>query len=302
MNKTEKLSKMLADQAAERAARKAALPAPGPVEPRKPRPEDGREDDRATGRSYMTVSRIIPDPDQPRKEFDLEEIERKAKSFKTEGQLQPLVVEWSEEQGKWMLVDGEMRFMAAIAAGMDRVWCMFSQKKMTPAERLKKQMQANCLRTDLKPIEQANAIKRLMDLTGCTQKQVAEDLHWNESTVTRYLALIGLPPEIQADIVAGKISPRAGSVLATLDDPADQAEIAGRIVNEGLNRDDVAEAVKKKKASKRKGTQPASKIATYKSKDGKGTLTLKKPATVESTRAFLGEWLASLPDEKQAAA
>jgi ParB family chromosome partitioning protein len=247
----------------------------------------------------MKIGRIQPDPLQPRKDIDPEEVRQLTASFKLHGQLQPIVVEWQPGLGAWIILEGEKRWMAAQAAGMDRIACVFLHKEMPAAERLEKQLVANCLRSDLKPIERANAYRRLMDLTGWTQRQLADRLQVSQASVAKALALLEYPPAIQEGIVAGTIPPSAAAELVKLP-PGEQADAASKVAGGTMTREDVAQAVKKKKGGS--FAQKANRTVTCKLKGCKGTLVFRKTPGDKEIRAALCEWLATLPDEKQAAA
>ena len=215
----------------------------------------------------MTVANIVPDPDQPRKHFDPEEIRQLGASMRKDGQYMPLVVFWRPDFGKWEIDDGERRWIAAQAAGIDRLWCMFRQKKMTTTERRLMQLKVNCLRADLRDIERAKAFRQLMDDNGWTQQQLAAELNLSQGNVARALAPLKLPESMQADVIAGKVS---GSG-----------------------------AMRKKKGS---AARKAGKIINGKGKDWKGTLVFKKAPTREEVRAALVAWIDSLPGENRDAA
>ena len=107
---------------------------------------------------HMEVDRIVPDPDQPRKEFSDDAIERLAASLLKHGQLMPIRVRWNGSIGKWVVISGERRYRAAIRAGLKTVACAFADNGLSPSEILQEQIIENLLREDLRPIEQARLI------------------------------------------------------------------------------------------------------------------------------------------------
>jgi ParB family chromosome partitioning protein len=205
-------------------------------------PDDGRTRAREAG--FMEVERIVPDPNQPRKEFDAEALDQLAESLKRHGQLLPLRVRWSEELAKWVIISGERRYQAAKRAGLKTLSCVFVDRPLTDAEILQEQIIENLLREDLKPIEQAKAYKSLMDTQGWNGAQVAEALNVSKATISRVLALLKLPDDIQDQIEQGAIPATAGYELTKLPTDAAQREMAGRIVGESLNRRDAIDAVR----------------------------------------------------------
>ena len=198
----------------------------------------------------IEIDRIVPDPGQPRKEFDEAALDELAASLKTRGQLQPCRVRWDEALGKWIIITGERRWRAAVRAGLPTLQCVEARGTLTDHEILEDQLVENCLREDLKPIEQALAYRKLLDLNGWTLQQLAERLHMNKGTISRALALLDLPPEVQTQVEQGALAPAAAAEIATLNSPAVQVEVAGRVVAEKLTRDELRGVVKARKTGR----------------------------------------------------
>ena len=218
-------------------------PSPSGVQfPRETSPDDGRT--RARDAGHMEIDRIVPDPDQPRKEFSDDAIERLAASLLKHGQLMPIRVRWNMEIGKWVVISGERRFRAATRAGLKTVACVFADDGLTASEILQEQIVENLLREDLKPIEQARAYRQLMDLHGWTAKELAGELQVSQGAVSKSLSLLTLPADLQDQVDAGSIPATAAYEVAKVEDQAVQREIVRRIVDEDLTRDGAAEAVR----------------------------------------------------------
>jgi ParB family transcriptional regulator, chromosome partitioning protein len=199
----------------------------------------------------IEVDRIIPDADQPRKEFDQDALDRLAASLKARGQLQPIRVRWSEESGHYVVVVGERRWRAARIAGMTSIACIVVQGELSPEDLLEDQLIENAIREDLKPIEQAMAYKAIMEAQGLTHRELAERLHIAHTGITRALGLLDLPEPVRAQVDSGELPARSAYAIASkVDDPAEQIEIAARVVADGLNREETIEAVRKAKARK----------------------------------------------------
>jgi ParB family transcriptional regulator, chromosome partitioning protein len=196
----------------------------------------------------IPVDKLLPDPDQPRREFDEDDLRRLAESLRTRGQLQPIRVRWDAGRQSWVIVSGERRWRAAGLAGLPSLACVEVKGEPTPDEILEDQLIENCLRADLKPIEQAHAYKALMDRRGLSGRQLAESLHLSHMTVTRALALLELPEAVQAQVEQGTLAPSAAYEVGKLPDPALQAEVARAAVVEGLTRSEVSELVQAVKA------------------------------------------------------
>ena len=151
----------------------------------------------------VPVDKILPDPDQPREDFDPEALERLADSLKARGQLQPVRVRWDEAQGVYVLICGERRWRAAKIAGMATMSCVVSDGPLDAGELLALQLVENCLREDLQPIEQARAFRALMDKNGWSGNQTAKALGIAQPTVVRALALLELPEPVQGQVERG---------------------------------------------------------------------------------------------------
>jgi ParB family chromosome partitioning protein len=220
---------------------------PAPARSSLERQSDGRR--RLDAACVIRVDRIIADPNQPRTEFDQEALARLAESLKDRGQLQPIRVRWDDAADRYVVVVGERRWRAAILAGLETLACVVVTGGATPEDLLEDQLIENCLREDLRPVEQARAFKSLLDSRGLTQRQLAERLQVGQGTISRALALLGLPEEIRQSVDAGAIGPDAAYQLTKVDDPGEQAALAREAARGELRRDEI----KAKAGSPRKG-------------------------------------------------
>lgn len=223
-------------------------------------PEDGRSRDRMAG--HMEIERIVPDPEQPRKFFSEESITQLAASLKKTGQLQPIRVRWNGTIEKWVIISGERRYRAAIQAGFKTIACQFCDKPLTEAEILQESLIENLLREDLRPIEAAQGYQQLITMNTWTIQQVADALNVSKGAISKSLALLKLPDEIQSQIEAGSISASSGYEVSRLKDEEAQRELAARIVTEGLKRDETGEAVGKTTRPKKTTSKPRAAVTT----------------------------------------
>ena len=191
---------------------------------------------RIKGALELPLDRVAPDPDQPRKEFDPEAIERLAGSLKQRGQIQPIRVRWDESVQTWIIIAGERRWRAARLAGLATIASVEVQGAPTPDEVLEDQLVENCLRDDLKPIEQARAFESLMNRRSLTQAQVAERLHLSPSTISRALSLLTLPAAVQVEIDSGRVQPTVGYELAKIEDTSERDSLAASAVRGELTQ------------------------------------------------------------------
>lgn len=228
-------------------------PADGPpgTTPRAPSKNDGLKAFRAA--ALIPLDRLAPDPDQPRKTFSDEEIDRLADSLRARGMLQPIRARYDVDLERWVIVAGERRFRAARRAGWTEVPCVTVEAPLTPSEIRMDQLLENCMRVDLAPMEQAAAFKELLDANGWSARRLAEELHLSHQTVIRSLGLLELPPEVRERVERGELAPRTASEIASLDSPEEQVAVADQAVAGKLTRDEVAATVRQRAASKTKG-------------------------------------------------
>jgi ParB/RepB/Spo0J family partition protein len=198
----------------------------------------------------VPISRIIPDPDQPRKHFDQDAIDELTETMKTHGQLQPIRVQGKKKD--FIVIDGERRLRAAKKAGLKEMACMCVHGDVAEDIRLEEQLIANCCRKDLEPMERAKAYERLIKLKEWNQQQLADRLNIDQASVSHSLALLKLTPAVQAQVSTGEIALTVAKDIATIADPKEQEEVAEEIVSGNMNRAAATEAVKKKKS----GTKP----------------------------------------------
>lgn len=188
----------------------------------------------------VEVDRVMPDPEQPRKQFEDDALQRLAASLKRHGQLQPIQVRWSEYQRKWVIVSGERRWRAAQRAGLPTVLCSFQDDDVSRPEIREQQIVENLLREDLKPVEQARAFDELMKENHWNGKQLAAALAIPASTVSRSLALLRLPLAIQQQVDAGAVSARSAYELSKIDDAAAQTKLAAQAAEGGVTHSELA--------------------------------------------------------------
>jgi len=232
---------------------RAAPAAPGPRA--MPAEQVGRE--RSKDVWSIEVDRIVPDPDQPRKEFEPEALERLAESLRTKGQLQPIQVRWDAALERYVILTGERRWRAAQMAGMTRIQCSVRTAQIDDSERLSIQLIENCLREDLSPMEQARAFRTLMDQQGWTQEKLAAELAVSRSIVVRALSLLKLPDAVAEQVEQGGLPPSVAHEIAKLDDPAEQVRLAVATVKQGLTHKDVASQVRRPKAKPKAARVPS---------------------------------------------
>ena len=194
----------------------------------------------------LAISQVVPDPSQPRVEFSEEPLERLASSIRDKGQLSPIRVRWSDDLEKWIIISGERRWRAVQRAGMLDIECYFHEKELNPSEILEQQLIENCLREDLQPIEEAQAFAELMKLNGWTGKEVAAALRVHPSRVSRALALLKLPEEIQEQVKTGEVSARSAYEISKIPNAETQTDLAKKAAAGELSHSQAANAVRQR--------------------------------------------------------
>ena len=163
--------------------------------------------------TLIPIDRILPNPEQPRIEFDPEELMQLANSIRENGVIQPIIIEQTGDS--YILHDGERRLRAAKLAGLADIPASVIPplNGSGPQDRLIRAIVANIQRSDLSPIEEARAYARLRDEHGLTVREISRRLGTYEARISLRLALLELDQEIQELIHKGRI-PTAQPVVA----------------------------------------------------------------------------------------
>jgi len=207
----------------------------------------------------LSLSQLMPDPDQPRTEFSEEEIEQLAHSIREKGQLHPIRVRWSDTHGKWIIISGERRFQASKKAGLESVECHFHDGELSDSEILEQQLIENLLRSDLRPMEEARAFDRLLKLNGWSGRELSKAIRVSEGKIARALALLKLPDDIQERVEQGSLSARAAYEASKLDSPEQQRKAIEHSEAKGAP---VTAATVHRQVRKRRGKKAASPQGT----------------------------------------
>jgi ParB family chromosome partitioning protein len=168
----------------------------------------------ATNVLRIPVENIFPNPKNPRRDFDENTLNELAASLKQFDMVQPLTVS-KLDNGKYQLVAGERRLRAAKIAGLKDVPAYIRQAN--DRELLELALLENLQREDLNAIEIGLSYKRMMDELNYTQEQVAERMGKERSTVTNYIRLLKLPPDIQLAVRNGELSMGHARALINID-------------------------------------------------------------------------------------
>lgn len=199
------------------------------------------------GTLWVNPQLLKPNPRQPRKYFNEEDLEELTQSVRKEGVLSPVIIEDAGD-GKFFIIAGERRTRASLRAGLEKIPVQI--RKYTDERKLEVALIENIQRTDLNPVEEAQAYYNLMQMSNLTQDQVAERVGKRRSTVANCLRLLKLPNEIQDALIQGEITSGHARALLSLDTSTDMKTLYEKVVNDGLTVRQTEEAAKNIKIPK----------------------------------------------------
>jgi ParB family chromosome partitioning protein len=188
-----------------------------------------QSDDSIRGDKYVIevdVNQIIPNPHQPRTNFDDEKLDNLAQSIMAHGVIQPLVV--SRNGGQYELIAGERRFQASKRAGLKKVPVIIRQAD--EKEKLELAIIENIQRHDLNAIEEAKAYQKLIDDFQMNQEEVSAKMGKSRSLVANKVRLLTLPIEIQRGLIEGKITEGHAKAILSVDNPEKQRALYDMIL------------------------------------------------------------------------
>jgi len=178
------------------------------------------------------IEDIHPAPDQPRKRFAEAELEELAQSIRAHGVIQPLIVR-ARSDGGFVLIAGERRWRAAQRAGLQQVPVVVQD--ISPKESFERALVENLQRSDLNPMEEAEAYARLVSEHGYTQEQVAERVGKERSTVANSMRLLKLPPSVRQKVEEGTLSMGHARALLALESVPDIEVVSRQVAARGLS-------------------------------------------------------------------
>jgi ParB family chromosome partitioning protein len=207
--------------------------------------------------AQLSIEQIEANPFQPRTYFEEDALNELAESIKEMGLIQPVTVR-KLGYDKYQLISGERRFRASQLAGLTHIpaYIRIANDKAM----LEMALVENIQREELDAIEIALAYQRLIEEVKLTQEEVSEKVSKKRSTVTNYLRLLKLPPEVQLAIRKRVISMGHARALVNIEDPQRQLELLERILTDSLSVREIEEAVRDSKTSA--ATKPKAKIET----------------------------------------
>ena len=189
---------------------------------------------------FLKLSEIVPNSEQPRKDFDEDALMELSESIKQFGVLQPLLV---QKKGKYYeIIAGERRWRAAKLAGIKKVPAII--KEFSPQEVVEISLIENIQRENLNAIEEAHAFKRLIEEFNLKQDEVAERVSKSRTAVTNSMRLLKLDERVQKMLVDEMISTGHARAILGLEDPEMQYMAAQKIFDEKLSVRETEKLVK----------------------------------------------------------
>lgn len=182
------------------------------------------------GSTSIPVDSIDANPEQPRRRFAADELERLADSIRQHGVLQPIVVRKVGE--RYEILVGERRWRASRAAGQETIPAVVAD--VDGDDRLAIALVENIQRHDLNAIELAHAFRALGD-QGLTQEEIGKRVSLERSTVSNHLRLLELPRSFQEDVEEGRMSAGHAKALLQVSNPERRRHLRDRVVREGLS-------------------------------------------------------------------
>ena len=180
----------------------------------------------------LPIYKVEPNPDQPRKDFDPEELENLAESIRVHGLIQPLTVR-EMPTGYYQIIAGERRWRAARLAKLSEVPVVIIEADDKKAMELA--LIENLQRQDLNPVEEAQGYQSLIRDYGLTQEEAAARVGKSRPAVANALRLLGLSPEVLEKVRSGDLSAGHARAVLSLKTPKKQLEATQKIIALGLS-------------------------------------------------------------------
>lgn len=187
------------------------------------------EDEKVSALRLLSLSDIEPNPDQPRRDFDPEELQELADSIKEHGLLQPIVVAPRRGGHKFEIVAGERRWRAAKLAGLDKISAIV--RKLSDQHKLELSIIENVQRANLNPLEVATAYTKLKLQFNLTDEDIGNRVGKSQYTIKNQIRLLSLPDEAKEALRKGVISEgHARQILAIDNSPKMQQKLLEEII------------------------------------------------------------------------
>jgi ParB family chromosome partitioning protein len=195
------------------------------------------------GATFIPVDQILANPRQPRQIMDDGSLQELAASIREHGILQPLIISSDQQSGQYILIAGERRLRAARLAGLEQVPVLFRQ--VTDQERLELALIENVQRTDLSPLETAEAYQQLHQAFGLSHDEIADQVGKSRTAVTNTLRLLKLAEPVRDALADGRISEGHARALLGLNSASAQVAAVQTVISHDLTVRQTEEYVRK---------------------------------------------------------
>ena len=199
----------------------------------------------------LSVSAISRNPRQPRRTFDPSSLQELATSIESVGVVQPVIVRKSGEG--YELIAGERRWRAAQLAGFTVIPAII--RNASDVESLELALVENVVRQQLNPVDEAFALKVLLEDLGVTQEKLAARVGKSRSAIANKIRLLDLPAPVQESLASGTLSEGHGRALLSLEGRGEQVRLARRIEEKGLSVRQVEEEVRRRSETASSGSR-----------------------------------------------
>lgn len=240
------------------------MKAPEPRNPAAPSADSSSD----AGYRKIRLSEIRPNPYQPRKEFNLEELSELQASLRASGLLQPITVRPTPDGIGFELIAGERRFRAASSLGWTEIAAVV--RTIDDKTLLTLALIENLQRSDLNPLEEAEGYKRLVDEFSLSHAQVGEVVGKDRSTVANLLRLLQLPAAVRRLLGEGTISLGHARAILGLADERAMIELAREAASQGMSVREVERRVQERPGSKSAAKAASTKPRTALSPEARG--------------------------------
>ena len=202
----------------------------------------------------IALNQIQPNPHQPRRDFAEDKLEEMAKSIRTHGVIQPLIVNSFSSDGIYTLIAGERRLQAARLAGLEKVPVVL--READDQQLVELALVENVQRADLSPLESAEAFLQLHEEFELSHREIATRVGKSRVAITNTIGLLDLSTEVKEALTSGEISEGHARALKTLDTAKAQSATLRSILTRGLNVRQSEELVRKLKGQKSRTAKP----------------------------------------------
>ena len=208
-----------------------------------------------SGTTEVDIDLLSPNEQQPRLSTDDAKLEELARSVKSNGIIQPILVR--RDGARYRIIAGERRWRAAQRAGLQRVPVVVREVPQGEQQLLELALIENLQRENLNPVDEALAYQRLADDFSLTQDQIAAAVGKDRSSIANFMRLLKLPDEVRGDLAAGSLSTGHARALLPLPDAAAQRQAAREVVSRGLSVRETEAFVKRLLVQRPAGHSPA---------------------------------------------